>query len=296
MEGIGGLKSRKQTPTSTNIVFDNSLPRRLLTKKRKRIYKIVRQKSNGNKLSSIVFFIFLLLLLLKIIHSCDNDLDWLYDELNISTVNVFDTQEAELFIDKNKKKPGLDHLLKKYHLCNMDKAYKKQFQQSNWKDRPLTEDQIIYAAQDSYYLIKLREILGKKMGNNINVFTTKMNEKIKNKYGKSHAERCEIKATNFFNSNYVKFNPHMYEISKAVMISLVKHFDEIARKLDKNVEKIMKLKLLYRISTQFPEDSFVLEELFKQENVTYDEPSMFKVKQIIEVVKSEKFDLLNEKV
>ena len=230
----------------------------------------------------------------KIIHSCDNDLDWLYDELNISTVNVFDTQEAELFIDKNKKKPGLDHLLKKYHLCNMDKAYKKQFQQSNWKDRPLTEDQIIYAAQDSYYLIKLREILGKKMGNNINVFTTKMNEKIKNKYGKSHAERCEIKATNFFNSNYVKFNPHMYEISKAVMISLVKHFDEIARKLDKNVEKIMKLKLLYRISTQFPEDSFVLEELFKQENVTYDEPSMFKVKQIIEVVKSEKFDLLNE--
>ena len=71
MEGIGGLKSRKQTPTSTNIVFDNSLPRRLLTKKRKRIYKIVRQKSNGNKLSSIVFFIFLLLLLLKIIHSCD---------------------------------------------------------------------------------------------------------------------------------------------------------------------------------------------------------------------------------
>jgi|688.fasta_scaffold703767_1 hypothetical protein len=71
MKGIEVLKSRKRTPTSTNIVFDNILPQRLLTKKRKRIYKIVRQKSNGNKLSSIVFFIFLLLLLLKIIHSCD---------------------------------------------------------------------------------------------------------------------------------------------------------------------------------------------------------------------------------
>lgn len=98
MKGIGGLKSRKRTPTSTNIVFDNSLPQRLLTKKRKRIYKIVRQKSNGNKLSSIVFFIFLLLLLLKIIHSCDlretlADNENNMDERKVTSLTSTDTLE-----------------------------------------------------------------------------------------------------------------------------------------------------------------------------------------------------------
>ena len=226
----------------------------------------------------------------KIIHSCENDLDWIYDEFNISTVNVFDTQEAERFIDKTKKKAGLDCLLKKYNLCDMDKAYKKHFQQSNWKERPLSEDQIVYAAQDSYYLIELREILSGKMGKNLKEFKDKMNDKIKNKYSASFTDRCEIKATNYFNSNYVKFNPYMYEISNSIMISLFKFNDDIARKLDKNTEKIMKIKLLKRISTMLPEDEERLKACFTQENVEYDSNSYKVILEIIEKVKTEKLD------
>jgi len=230
----------------------------------------------------------------KVIHSSENDLDWIYDGLQISTVNIFDTQEAEQFIDKSKKRTGLDNLLKKYSLCDMDKSYKKFYQQSNWKERPLTEDQVIYAAQDSYYLIDLSERQSKKIGCQLKIFKEKLNEKIQCKYGKSFLERLSIKAINYFNSNYVKYNPFIYEVSSSVMIALFKLNDNLAKKLDKNSEKVMKQKLIYRIATVLPEDLGKLKDLFMQEKVEYDKTKFDIIIEIIEKIKAEKVNSLTE--
>ena len=64
-------------------------------------------------------------------HSCDNDIGWIYDDIGIGIVNIFDTPEAEKFIYNNKSRAGLDDLLRKYDLSHLEKYLKKSFQLSN---------------------------------------------------------------------------------------------------------------------------------------------------------------------
>lgn len=37
--------------------------------------------------------------------------------------------------------------------CQVDKEFKRTMQMSNWLDRPLTENQLEYAAIDTHYLV-----------------------------------------------------------------------------------------------------------------------------------------------
>ena len=222
----------------------------------------------------------------KVMHTCDNDVEWIYDQFNISTANVFDTLYAHQTIENNNTCPGLDDLLRKYNLCSIDKHYKKNLQKSNWKRRPLTLEQLKYAAQDSYYLIDLRTQLIDKMGTRWNSFIDKMNSKLTMKFSKSYSERLENKANNYFLSNNVKLNPFVYLISKAVFQELYKWNDNLSKERDINPENLLKLKLIYKIAISLPEDSFTLNAILTQHNVKpIDE--LKQVLAIIDNIKSE---------
>ena len=45
----------------------------------------------------------------------------------------------------------------------MNNEEKKKFQTSNWYERPLKQNQLIYAANDSLFLIKLRNKIAEKI-------------------------------------------------------------------------------------------------------------------------------------
>ncbi|NXX91931.1 EXOSX protein, partial [Centropus bengalensis] len=95
--------------------------------------------------------------IVKVLHGADSDVEWLQKDFGLYLVNMFDTHQAARLL--NLGRHSLDHLLKLY--CNIDAD--KQYQLADWRIRPLPEEMIQYARDDTHYLLyiydKLREVL-----------------------------------------------------------------------------------------------------------------------------------------
>ena len=87
---------------------------------------------------------------LKIFHSCKEDLEAIYAWTNEEMKNIFDTQIADAFLDGDYS-IGYQGLVEKRLGINLEKKETR----SNWIRRPLTDAQLKYAALDVEYLIHL---------------------------------------------------------------------------------------------------------------------------------------------
>ncbi len=108
-----------------------------------------------------------------IIHSCRQDLEILYMIIGYIPKKIFDTQLAASFLGY-KYQIGYANLMSELYNIEIDKTEKM----TDWKKRPLTENQISYALNDVIYLRKLYEDLNSELirTNKINFF----NEEFKN--------------------------------------------------------------------------------------------------------------------
>lgn len=88
----------------------------------------------------------------KIFHSCKEDLEAVYSWTKEVMVNVFDTQLANSFLDGNYS-IGYQGLVYQELGIDLDKNETR----SNWIRRPLSDSQLKYAALDVEYLIHLYE-------------------------------------------------------------------------------------------------------------------------------------------
>ena len=91
--------------------------------------------------------------ILKIFHSVRTDSTVLSQCLNIFVNNVFDIQQAEKEVTNGEFK-NYGQIVKKYLNISIDKGETN----SNWLKRPLSENQIKYAAEDVDFLIKIYQI------------------------------------------------------------------------------------------------------------------------------------------
>ncbi|MBN8827935.1 MAG: ribonuclease D [Sphingobacteriia bacterium] len=96
--------------------------------------------------------------IIKIIHAAKQDLQGIKKFFNIDLKNVFDTQIAATFTGLGDH-PSYGTLCEK--LLDVKICKKTQF--SNWEQRPLTEQQIVYALIDVRHLTSVYEILYKKL-------------------------------------------------------------------------------------------------------------------------------------
>ena len=87
---------------------------------------------------------------IKIFHSCKEDLEAVYSWTNEEMVNIFDTQIANAFLDREYS-IGYQGLVEKMLGITLDKKETR----SNWIRRPLSDAQLKYAALDVEYLIHL---------------------------------------------------------------------------------------------------------------------------------------------
>lgn len=83
----------------------------------------------------------------KVFHGADSDIDWLQRDLSLYIVNMFDTHQAAKRLSLARL--SLAFLLKNY--CNIDAD--KTFQLADWRMRPLPEQLLKYAQQDTHYLL-----------------------------------------------------------------------------------------------------------------------------------------------
>ena len=89
---------------------------------------------------------------IKVFHSCKEDLEAIYSWTNSIMENIFDTQLANSFLEKDYS-IGYQGLVEKKLGINLDKKETR----SNWMRRPLLDAQLKYAALDVEYLIYLYE-------------------------------------------------------------------------------------------------------------------------------------------
>ena len=87
----------------------------------------------------------------KIFHASEYDLICLKRDFNFSFANLFDTMVAARMLGR--KEVGLGSLLESEFGIHVDKRH----QRANWGIRPLSEDLLTYATQDTHYLIPLHE-------------------------------------------------------------------------------------------------------------------------------------------
>ena len=88
-----------------------------------------------------------------VFHDADYDLRLLRQDYGWKVRNVFDTRIAAQLLGF--KAFGLAALLEKYFDVRLDKKH----QRADWSMRPLTRDMLAYAAQDTLYLLELRDHL-----------------------------------------------------------------------------------------------------------------------------------------
>ena len=88
-----------------------------------------------------------------VLHDADYDLRLLYQDYGWHVRNIFDTRVASQLLGL--KSFGLAALLERYFGVKLDKKH----QRADWSMRPLTQDMLDYAAQDTMNLLELRDQL-----------------------------------------------------------------------------------------------------------------------------------------
>lgn len=88
----------------------------------------------------------------KVIHNASEDVLLLRKNL-CNPRNIWDTEKAAVIL--NREKTGLSNLLEDYFDLQLDKG----LQRTNWRQRPLTDEQLDYAAEDVRMLLPLKEKL-----------------------------------------------------------------------------------------------------------------------------------------
>lgn len=97
----------------------------------------------------------------KIMHASDNDIKVLRHALGADFKSVFDTQIASALLGYNHQ-TSLQKLLAEFEIAEIE----KEETLSDWRERPLSNEQIIYAENDVIYLYHLRQKLHQALTEN----------------------------------------------------------------------------------------------------------------------------------
>jgi ribonuclease D len=100
--------------------------------------------------------------IVKIIHACDNDIRLINRDYGFRFKNVFDTYRAACILEDTGL--SLKSIILDYLGVELEKT--KKIQRSRWDVRPLTDEQMDYAALDTRHLIDLYSRLKERLTRN----------------------------------------------------------------------------------------------------------------------------------
>ena len=174
-----------------------------------------------------------------VFHDADYDLRLLYQDYGWHVRNIFDTRIAAQLLGI--KSFGLAALLEQFFGVQLDKKH----QRADWSLRPLTQGMLDYAAQDTRYLLDLRDELRSRL------------EKLgRLEWAKEEFERlegtkwdAEDESENFLR---IKGARDLTRRELALLRELVPWRDGVARELDRATFRVMGNEVLLDIARTAP--------------------------------------------
>ncbi|WP_242929547.1 ribonuclease D [Pontibacter vulgaris] len=171
----------------------------------------------------------------KIIHHSNNDI-LLLDKMGCSIKGVMDTDVAAKIL--NYEKSSLATVLKEEFNTEIDKSQ----QSSNWNKRPLTEDQLVYAAIDVIYLHRVKDKLVKEITALGRENWLEEENQLLEKLRYTEPENPHLKLRNAFRLNYFQ---------QFILKELYQLRDTLARQFDKPSPYIIPNDALVELATEY---------------------------------------------
>lgn len=185
----------------------------------------------------------------KVFHGADYDILWLQRDFGIYVVNMFDTHQAAVVLEYPQR--SLAALLDKFTHVTADKTY----QRADWRIRPLPQDFISYARQDSHYLLFIYDLMrneliskGNNLNNLLNAVYCRSTDICMKRYEKpivtpeSHLDLYR-RSRKFLNSR------QMYGLQQIYLWR-----DKIAREQDESVEYVLPKHMMLNMSEVLPKE------------------------------------------
>jgi ribonuclease D len=174
-----------------------------------------------------------------VLHDADYDLRLLHSDYGWHATNIFDTRIAAQLLGI--KAFGLAALLERYFGVKLDKKH----QRADWSMRPLAADMLEYAAQDTMYLLELRDRMRDDLER-------------KQRHGWAREEFARLEGTKWDADDpgsaflRVKGARDLTRRELAVLRELVPWRDELARVMDRATFRVVGNEQLLDIARQQP--------------------------------------------
>jgi len=176
----------------------------------------------------------------KIFHASEYDILIMYDEYQFGFRNLFDTMLAAQILGRNKL--GLDALLEEIVGIQVNKKY----QRANWGKRPLPEDMLQYAQMDTHYLLKIRHALAAELEKK---GLTPIATEDFSRACRVHRQDREERLAPYWRINGARKLPPQ---KAAVLVKLFEYREQVARKRNQPVFKVISSQTLLSLAEQCP--------------------------------------------
>lgn len=187
--------------------------------------------------------------IVKVLHGADMDIGWLQRDFGVYIVNMFDTGQAARTL--HEERFSLAHLLHKY--C--DVTAQKQFQLADWRIRPLPDEMMRYAREDTHYLLYIYDVLRNKLISHGN----EMKNLLRSVYSKSSAICSTIyhKPMFFPDSHFAVYKKYRGRLNPKQLecLRLVYGWrDKTAREEDESYGYTLPNHMMFQIAENLPKE------------------------------------------
>ena len=178
----------------------------------------------------------------KIFHGADYDVVCMHRDYGFRIRNLFDTMIAAQLLEL--PKIGLGDLVERFFGVTLD----KQYQRHDWSKRPLLPEHVEYARGDTHFLLALREILHRKLGQ-----TDRMGPATE-EFQLLELREWSGRTVDGDGWLRVKRTGHLDAKQKRVLRAVWRFRDELAEKSNRPPYKVIPDRVLIQLAEQQPSD------------------------------------------
>ncbi|CAE6200508.1 unnamed protein product [Arabidopsis arenosa] len=200
----------------------------------------------------------------KIMHGADRDIIWLQRDFSIYVCNLFDTGQASRVL--NLERNSLEFLLQ--HFCGV--TANKEYQNADWRIRPLPEEMTRYAREDTHYLLYIYDVIRlelQRMAKDDELTDSPLLEVYKRSYDVcTQLYEKELLTENSYLHVYGLQAAGFNAAQLAIVAGLCEWRDFIARAEDESTGYVLPNKVLLEIAKEMPVSVGKLRRMLKSKH------------------------------